>query len=75
MEAAKHLVQIKLEARTREFLSRARTAADALTAAADGLEVDPNYTLNSLGVLQGQGPEIDRLCGVISVLRDILEVM
>ncbi len=36
------------------------------------LDEGVDHTLNSLGIIQGQAPEIDRLCGEIATLKDIL---
>ncbi len=36
-------------------------------------ETDPSaLSLNGLGELQGQGPELDRLCGEVSAQRDLV---
>jgi hypothetical protein len=58
---------------TREsIIKRARSLAERLTRMADGLEQDPDYTVNSLGELQGNGVELDAMCMKLSFARETL---
>lgn len=48
----------------------ARTAREAGKA-----RQNARYSINSLGVLQGQGPNLDRLCGELEILSDHLALI
>ena len=41
---------------------------------ADGLEADPNASFNTIGVLQGNGVELDTWCAKLGFARDTLKL-
>ena len=60
----------------RESLTRlARSMAERLTRLADGLEADADFSLNALGELQGNGVEVDRLCGTFAQARQTVKTL
>ena len=61
-----------LRADYRELVAAARALADRLTRLAAGIEHDggKTYIINSLGEVQGQGGNIDRLCALVCAGRD-----
>jgi hypothetical protein len=60
---------------TREaIVHRARSLAERLTRLADGLEADQDYSLNTIGELQGNGVELDTWCAKYGLARDMLKL-
>lgn len=59
----------------RELIQRMRNLASKLQAEAANLASDTEYTPNSLGVIQGAGSEIDRLCGERARMVDFLHLL
>jgi hypothetical protein len=60
---------------TREaIIGRARSLAERLTRVADGLEADPDFSVNSIGELQGSGPELDTWCAKLGFAREALKL-
>ena len=72
------VVQWKLESEveyTRNaIIRRARSLAEDLRRLADGLEADEEYTFNTIGVLQGNGVELDTWCAKLGFARDTLKL-
>ena len=63
-------------ARNREELARRmRRLARTLNEEADKMGADGTYRPNSLGVVQREGQEIDRLCAVIDAQKEALKRM
>jgi hypothetical protein len=46
-----------------------RRLAEDMAREADRLDADPDRTVNSLGVVQGRGLDVDRLCAVLDEQR------
>ena len=66
----KRAIEKEMGYRVKELMVRAEWAAGRLQRLADELkEKGADASMNSLGELQGAGPEIDRLCGEIATLR------
>jgi hypothetical protein len=60
---------------TREaIIRRARSLAERLTRLADELEADPDASFNTLGELQGNGPELDTWCAKLGFARETLKL-
>lgn len=55
------------------LIKRARSLADDLTRLADGLTENPDYAFNTLGVLQGNGVELDTWCVKLGFARATLK--
>ena len=72
------VVQWKLESEveyTRNaIIRRARSLAEDLRRLADGLETDEQYSFNTIGVLQGNGVELDTWCAKLGFARDTLKL-
>lgn len=68
-ERRQHKLASSLISMGEELLREAKRLADA-----------PDFSnfaipVNSLGVLQGRGPDIDRQCGELSVLFDVVKLL
>jgi hypothetical protein len=60
---------------TREaIIRRARSLAERLTRLANDLEADPDASVNSIGELQGSGPELDTWCAKLGFARETLKL-
>jgi hypothetical protein len=74
----KAVVEWKLESEVEDLrkamVRRARSLAEDLTRLADGLEADPNHSFNTLGILQGNGVELDAWCVKLGFVRDTLKM-
>ena len=55
------------------LIKRARSLADDLTRLAEGLTANPDYGFNTLGVLQGNGVELDTWCVKLGFARETLK--
>jgi len=57
------------------FVDVATRLANRLLAAAARVEEEPenHHALNSLGEVQSSGADVDRICGEIGTLRDVLK--
>ena len=63
--------QASLDYATQELVASARTLADRMIRLAAGLELKgAKHIINSLGEVQAQGGNIDRLCSLVDALRD-----
>ncbi len=75
----KDLVVWKLEMdvdNTRKALvQRARMLAERLTRVANGLEADPDFSINTVGELQGNGVELDTWCAKLGFARETLKLV
>lgn len=76
-EALRYMVGMKLESdieytRT-AIIRRARSLAEDLTRLADRLEADPDAGFNTIGVLQGNGVELDTWCAKLGYQREALK--
>ena len=75
----KDLVVWKLEMdvdNTRKALiQRARMLAERLTRLANGLEADPDFSINTVGELQGNGVELDTWCAKLGYARETLKLV
>jgi len=59
---------------TREaIIKRARSLAERLERLATGLELDGDYSFNTLGELQGNGVELDTWCHKLGFARQTLK--
>ena len=63
-----------VEATRKSIIKRARSLAEDLTRVADGLEADENHSFNTLGILQGNGVELDAWCVKLGFARDTLKL-
>jgi hypothetical protein len=60
----------------REVLVRAmKSLGEDLIATANRIEKNTNYTVNSLGEVQGRAAQIDAFCGAYAALKDAVETM
>jgi hypothetical protein len=57
------------------IIHRARSLAERLTRVADGLEKDPDFSINTIGELQGNGVELDTWCAKLGLARDTLKLV
>ena len=64
----------EVEATRDKIIHRARSLAEDLTRLANGLEADPEYTFNTIGVLQGNGVELDAWCTKLGYARETLKM-
>lgn len=75
--AIKPFTEVKFEvAREMDFtrdqlIRKAASLSETLKRMATDLAQDTDASFNGLGVIQGQGAEIDRLCGELKVLRGV----
>jgi hypothetical protein len=75
----RNVVEWKLESDVeytrKAIIHRARSLAERLTRVADGLEKDPDYSINTIGELQGNGVELDTWCAKLGLARDTLKLV
>lgn len=68
-------MELEVEQTRRALIQRARSLAERLASVADGLEADPDYIVNSLGELQGNGVELDTWCAKLGLAREVLRAV
>ena len=69
-------LQAEADAKVATLISKADWVGQRLMRLATKLEEEGiDYHFNTLGELQASGPEIDRLCGELGVLKDTLELL
>jgi hypothetical protein len=75
----RNVLEWKLESDERylrnAIIHRARSLAERLRRVADGLEQDPDYGINTIGELQGNGVELDTWCARLGLARDTLKLV
>lgn len=59
----------------RNAADRIATDMARVSREANAALLNSHYSINSLGVLQGQGPDMDRLCGELQILSDHLALI
>ena len=64
----------EVDSTRRAIVERARWLGEDLLRLADGLEADSNYLFNTLGVLQGNGVELDGMCMKLGLARETLKM-
>ncbi len=62
-----------IEYTRKAIIQRARSLVDDLTRLADRLEADSDAGINTIGVLQGSGVELDTCCAKLGVQRETLK--
>ena len=65
----------EVESTRHAIIKRARSLAERLERLATGLELDGDYSLNSIGELQGNGVELDTWCHKYAFARDTLKML
>ena len=53
-------------------IDNARTLRDQMDRLISGLEDSDRFIVNSLGEVQGRGPEVDRWCALLEERREVL---
>jgi len=74
MEAVEWKLERDVEYTREAIVKRARSLAENLTRLANDLEADPDASFNTLGVLQGNGVELDGLCVKLGYARETLKM-
>jgi hypothetical protein len=74
MEVAVQQSLRAIENNANQLVQHSKWLAEKLEKATKDLSSDPSAHINSLGLVQGVGSEIDRLCGERTVLIANLEV-
>lgn len=60
---------------TNQLINEAKHAARDLRYLSEKLAANPDAEFNTLGILQGRGPALDRLCGELGRLREIRDLL
>jgi len=71
-EWAVHDAQGEVERTRRQLVETMRDLAERLADEASRLDADADRSVNSLGVVQGRGGEVDRLCALLHERRSTL---
>lgn len=71
---AKRMAEHTLESQKQRLIQAAQwLAADLNKLAAEMANTNPSF--NSLGVVQGRGSEVDRMCGEIKAHMDLIKLL
>jgi hypothetical protein len=74
MGAVEWKLELEVENTREKLVHRARSLAERLARLADDLEADPDASFNTLGVLQGNGVELDGWCVKLGFARETLKM-
>ena len=71
--ALDYFQQYELDRQVPELRARLRQKAQSICDSMEELirDLDADRTINSLGELQGRGSELDRLCGMYTLVKEL----
>lgn len=65
-------IQTRIAYQRSNLAVKLENLAEELTREARRIRENPNHVINSMGIVQRQGPDIDLLCARISALEETL---
>lgn len=69
------VLDVKINSIRNKLISKINSLKNELEHTLEMMEKVDNYKLNSLGIIQSEGQEIDVLCGKLGILYEIKDVI